>query len=527
LLVLAVTVPFLNKPFHIDDTFVLHVTDNILRSFWDPFTGEIDWFGYELEVWKATTNPPLLSYYLAPFAWLSDYSEIVLHTSMLLFFLLLAFAMQFLAGRFVSAGYWPLLFMITSVAVVVSGNVMRDVPGAALGVAGVACFIGGSDRDSKGLLALGAVLAGLAILTKYSAAVVLPVMAFYVLCRGKINHLGWLLLSFLVVGAWCLHNWLMYGQVHMLYLFLERRSTGSALWQDKLFGALTVLGSSCLLFPALLAETLRRRLWLLLAVNVVLVAGTVFGIGRFLGIEPDFEYLFWAVAGVLAFSIPVLAVLLQKNWSRDSLFLVVWCAGVVGFSIVMVPFQAVRHLIPALPPLLLLSFRYLATSEEFWFRGRRYLLIFLLMIQLAIAGIVHLADYEYAASYRQFAERVSEDGRSFWYVGHWGWKFYADRAGFRELHRDGPYPSSGDLLLWPKKVHIGRVFQNGLGLPDRLQLVSEDIYEGTIPVRTMDGDCAAGFYSIGRGNLPFRVFPGGPVEVMRVYRVREVESPKP
>ena len=124
LLVLLVTLPFLNKPFHIDDTFVLHVTANILGSFWDPFAGEIDWFGYELEVWKATTNPPLLSYYLAPFAWFSDYSEIVLHTAMLPFFLLLAFSMQFLAGRFVSAGYWPLLFLITSVAVVVSGNAL-------------------------------------------------------------------------------------------------------------------------------------------------------------------------------------------------------------------------------------------------------------------------------------------------------------------------------------------------------------------------------------------------------------------
>lgn len=520
LLVLAITLPFLGKPFHIDDTVVLHVTENILKSFWDPFAGQIDWFGYELDLWKATTNPPFLSYYLAPFALLSNYSEIALHLAMLAFFLLLALSMQVLSQRFVGPGYWPLLFLMTSVAVVVSGNVMRDIPGTALGAGGVACFVWGSDRDRREFLILGALLAGLAVLTKYSAAVVLPVMALYAVVRGRFRHLFWLSVAAAIVALWSLHNYLVYGQPHMLYLFLERRSSSSILWQDKFFGALTVLGSSLLLLPALLVQAVRRRRWLLLSSIFLLGLATAGWIRSFSDTELDLELLGWAGMGFLALSIALFGGPGWRSFDRDSLFLAVWLGGVVLFSVLLVPFQAVRHLLPALPPMLLLSFRFLHNSQPAsrW-RPKRILGVCLVM-QVGLAMAVHLADYEYAASYRDFAESVKDGGESIWYVGHWGWKFYADRSGFRQLHRDGPDPVEGDVLLWPEKVHIGRVFENDRGLRDRLELISNKVYEGSIPIRTMDWVSGAGFYSVGRGILPYRFFPEGPVEVMRIYRVK-------
>ena len=66
LLVLGLVLPFVDKPVHIDDTFVLHITDQILRTPLDPFGAEIDWFGHVMPIWRATTNPPLVSYWLAP-----------------------------------------------------------------------------------------------------------------------------------------------------------------------------------------------------------------------------------------------------------------------------------------------------------------------------------------------------------------------------------------------------------------------------------------------------------------------------
>lgn len=157
------------------------------------------------------------------------------------------------------------------------------------------------------------------------------------------------------------------------------------------------------------------------------------------------------------------------------------------------------------------------------------MLILLLLVQTGLAGMVHLADYEYAASYRDFSEKVCEDpaygDNPIWYVGHWGWMFYAERSGFRQLHRDGPFPAPGDLLLWPEKVHIGSVFRNDGELWKRLETVSRDVYRGVAPARTMNRDAGAGFYSVTYRKLPYRLFPEGPIEVMRVYRVTRDEQP--
>jgi 4-amino-4-deoxy-L-arabinose transferase-like glycosyltransferase len=528
-MILGLTVPFLNKPFHIDDTFVLSVSSSILKDYWDPFSGQIDWFGTEIQVWKATTNPPLLSYYLAPIALFSDYSEIALHVAMLPYFLILALGMHSLARRFTSSGYWPVLFLMTSVAVVVSGNVMRDVPGTGLAVAGVAAFIWGSDHQQKRWLCLGVLLVGLAVLTKYSAAVVLPVMALYVLFRRKPKQIAWLTLAGILLGGWCLHNWLVYGQAHILYLFLEGRSGGGIVWQDKLFGALAVLGSTCLLFPALIFRTAQRRHWLLMGITVVLAFLAGWGVMIFYEPELDCEYLFWIAGGAIVLSIPVIGAVRLGGVRLDSCFLVAWCVGVIWFSVFMVPFQAVRHLLPALPPLILLGFRYLGASRIP--RAMRTMLTLLLLTQALLAGVVQLADYEYAASYRSFAEDVSEERASsdtrMWYVGHWGWMFYAERAGFRQLHRDGPFPEPGDLLLWPEKVHVGNVFRPERFLWERLEVVSQHVNPGIIPARTMDRGAGAGFYSVTYRKLPYRLFPEGPVEVMRTYRVTRDRQPSP
>ena len=68
LLAAAVTLPFLDKAFHIDDVFFHHVTLNILADPLDPYAGEIDWWHQPMSLFRSDSNPPLLNYYLAPFA---------------------------------------------------------------------------------------------------------------------------------------------------------------------------------------------------------------------------------------------------------------------------------------------------------------------------------------------------------------------------------------------------------------------------------------------------------------------------
>jgi len=671
LVVLFTSVPFLNKAYHIDDTMVLHETKVILENPLDPFHGNIDWFGYVDSLWEVTTNPPFLSYYLAPFAALSDYSEVVLHAAMIPFLLMLAWSMVWLTQRFARAGYWPLLFVMTSCAVIVSGDVMRDVPAAGLGTMGATLYILGTDRNKRGYLFLGALLAGLAVLTKYSSIIFLPVMLLYPFFQRKYRLMLWIWPIILLFGLWCLHNQLYYGKMHFYYLLFERTEQSGIPKLDKLFGAFTVIGSIIYLFPILFAHFLRRKPWwvvglglcglLLLrqyyhidyngkyqfiatllgaaggamilmyllqglsyildnlgrlilqtAAAVILLlllwsyftfypgpisfwhyfigcAGgaaillcfaedgkraavslsktidqwlahliglclflfAIWGMTVFYKNKLSLEFYFWAITGSLLLMFCLYEGLRRgiayvKNFrpgeEADSLFLFAWLCAPALFSILFAPFQAVRHLIIALPPLTLLAFRYLDREPRLSPSALKYGLYFTLVIQTAMAFLIQTADMEYADSYRSFAryakEKYSSKDYQTWYVGAWGWKFYCDRDGFRQVSRYQEFPKEGDILLWPQEILIGYVFFTRKNFPTHLgEPIDKVAYHGLIPIRTMNFGRGAGFYAnvscFGRIMLPYRLFDTYDPDILKVYRVpaippeEEEEAEKP
>lgn len=534
-LVLALCGPFLNKPFHIDDTFVLHIAGLVLENPLDPFAGEFDWFGVNMPVWEATTNPPLVSYYLAPFAAASDYSETVLHAAMMLFPLLMALGTHSLARRFAPDSVWPVvLFVMTSAATVVSGNVMRDVPAAGLATAGLALFVSGVDRGGAARLLGGALLAGLAIVTKYSAVIALPVMALYPLFQRKYASALWVLPAMAPLALWCLHNVWMYGQAHIVYLTLHRRSEAGIGWPDKLSGALVILGCICYLFPALLWKCARGRDWPLLAGAIAAAAAGGWFVQHHFNGGADWEYLFWSTGGVLLLWI-VLADSARRGWRwlldradgerADALFLAAWLCAPVLFSIILVPFQAVRHLILALPPLTLLGARYLRTGSGV--AGARRIAAVSLIVQAAVAMLVHAADYEFANTYRRYFRETDvfeTGGGKVWYAGHWGWQFYAERAGAEQIHGGGAMPATGDIVLRPSvaPVDMNAVFEGNEDIPQRLELVSETRYPGSIPIRVMNWN-GASFYACigawGTPNMPYRFFSPLSLETIRAHRV--------
>jgi hypothetical protein len=130
--------PFLNKAFTIDDTPVLKVAKQITEDPLRPFSGEINWRNDPEPMFEVTTNPPFLSYVLAPLVAVWGLNEVVLHIPMVVFLMILATAMVALSSRFSSASLWPVLLILSTPAVVVSSNVMRDVPAMALSAASVA-----------------------------------------------------------------------------------------------------------------------------------------------------------------------------------------------------------------------------------------------------------------------------------------------------------------------------------------------------------------------------------------------------
>ncbi len=537
-LVVAVTaVPFLNKAYHIDDPFVLAVSKQILETPLDPFAGKIDWFGYESAMWEATTNPPFLSYYLAPFAAKFNFSEIALHSAMMLFLVLLAWGTTVLSNRFTHGSNWPLLFLMFSTAVMVSGNVMRDVPAAGLAVAGIALFVLGTDRENWLYMLSGSVLAGLAVLTKYSSVIVFPVMLLYPFLHRKYWLMGWIIPGLLVLLAWCLHNEAFYGQMHIVYLTLNRRAVEGIPWQDKACGALVILGSMVYITPALLWSFCIRKRWAALAGALPVGLTAFWAVERHFDWSADGQYSLWAVLGAILLygvllegfrrGIPYVKNIRDER-AADALFLFAWVCAPVIFSVFLVPFQAVRHQIVTLVPLLLLAFRSINISLRLGGVLLEAFVVVLFFVQAAVSYAVAVVDYQYADTYRQMAayvkdKYVSPDHET-WYAGHWGWKYYADQAGLRQRHRDQALPKPGDILAWPLRVHYGEVFGD-IGDPFKILehgTIEKKEYTTPIPIRTMNFH-GASFYAVIGNNVPYRFFQDIDLETLKVFRVKDYD----
>jgi hypothetical protein len=144
--------------------------------------------------------------------------------------------------------------------------------------------------------------------------------------------------------------------------------------------------------------------------------------------------------------------------SGDEFLLWLWLIAVLLFGVFATPFLAIRHLLPAVPPLVWLVLRRLADGFETGGRGIALGILVPTVATSAICGfLVAKADYDWANWYRHLAidvaSRTVAAGRTrdktVWYTGHWGWAYYADRAGMKPFVPGHTQMGEGDFLLMP------------------------------------------------------------------------------
>jgi hypothetical protein len=583
------------KPVHIDDTVVLHVAENILRDPLRPFAGEFFWLEAPQPLAQVTTNPPLVSYWLAPWIALTGYREWVLHLSFAPFIALLMWGMHRLATRWLGRewAWWAVGWLMLSPAVLPGMNLMRDVPALALFVGGLACWVEGLERrrQSQGtgqpqglpLLVIGALLGGLAGLAKYTALMWLPLVALYTLQRRAYGALGWLTLALLPIAGWSALNLWADGMVHVVYLWQERR--GSAPWAAKLLPGIVGLGASTLLWVGGRQWFLDARgqgwQWKGALLAAVSVGAVVWHLVQFAGQPVYLQTLVWLTVGALVLGLAMLVgsfkelppslrfpplregnpagagshplregnpagagshplregnpagadaptlrggeqagentVLparrgnlkegVPKNRSANIYpFLRIWLLVALAAAVWGVPFQAMRHLLYALPPLILILTPWVGRNVP------------LLLAQGVLCLAVIAADYDYAVRYQRGAAVYAEQfaGERVWYAGSWGWMFYAERHGFRKLLPDGAGLQRGDIIIIPERVYKGKMPPD---LHKHLVLLDETPCLPTVPLRTMDFRGAA-YYALIRTNAPFRftLRMDEPLEIYRAYR---------
>ncbi len=438
------TLPFVGKAFQTDDEWVLAIAHQLSVDPLRPYSFDVPYFVHD-SAWTIH-DPPLVPAWVALVSALDGgrQREVPLHLGVSLFVALAAWALYRLAERFRAPPAFATAAVLLSPIVLPGTNLMADVPVLGLSLAAIAFHVDGVDRDARGSLALGGLLAGLAFLAKYNAVVVLPVLALYSLLARRPRTLVALVIPAAIVGLWCVHNLALYGRLHFLHHVPEVGVVGLATCVPV---ALGVIGAAVFWLPLVARRDLFSALagYAALGVGYVLAGRTIRDQGQALVLLASGAFVAAALAraGVEGTRRALAARALDAR-TRDGLFLAGWIAALLAFTWTFPPFQAVRHYYLALPPLVLLA----AAGAS----RRRHAVA--LAVTVAVGLAVAAADMELANGYRTAAAQIAtrHPGARVWYNGHWGWGLYATRAGFRFIHGRAEV-AAGDLLVLPRGVH--------------------------------------------------------------------------
>jgi 4-amino-4-deoxy-L-arabinose transferase-like glycosyltransferase len=511
--------PFINKAIHTDDALFVWAAEWIQKHPVDFFGFEVnEWFS-AIPMWKANWNPPVMSYFLAGVASLFGWSEIVLHLAGL------AIAFMAAMGIYSLAQMWcdrPLLAtviaMFTPAFLVSSSTLMCDVLMLTFWIWALVLWERALASGQSRWRFLGAgVFAGLAVLTKYSAVTLLPLLPILSILRTR--KLGWWWLGvavplIMVAG----YEWMtakMYGtglfSAAVGHTHHSREFPGD--WEARGIIGLAFTGG-CLL-PLLFFAPLLWRPKTLLAGGVVILGIwlAMFPLWDNLGLinsaslgDPEmFKHWYYLlqVALLTAGGLHLLLLTAAEAWhERDinSVMLALWIIGGLFSAIVLNFAVNARSLLLIVPAAAILLVRRLEAA-----RGNSVAdgwLLWPLIPAAAITLSIVIADYQLANSDRTAAEQITLKYKStshqLWFEGH-ALQYYMEKLGGLPIDVERSLLQPGDTVIVPETGTYTPLPPDSVGWVEALQ------YAPSSWMNLMGGteNGAAGFYGANWGPVPF------------------------
>ena len=519
--------PFLNKAVHIDDPVFVWTAEQILKHPGDFSGFDVNWYGETQPMPIVNWNPPTTSYFLAAVMAVFGEQEFVLHGAMLL----AAFAAA--AGIFQLARLWcerplpaTLLAMSTPVFLVSATTLMCDVPMLAVWIWAVVLWERALKNGNVYYFFLSALLAGLSVLTKYSALPLLPLLPILGLMRKR--RLGWWLLWLAVPVA--MIELYQYGTARLYGQGLISIAADCAAkfrfgvtggWANKMIIGLAYAGGS--LLPVMFFV---HRLWtkreLVMGGGVVLAgaAATTFasGIGHAFG--PLFQL---QMALMLAGGIHLALLALAELWRRRdvvSLLLALWLGSGFVFAAVLNWTVSARSFLPLAPVAAILVVR--AVTRKISGANLRARFPWPLAISFCISLMIAAADFSLANSgadaARELAAEYQPSATRLWFEGHCGFQYYLEKSGAMPVDFSQTVLSPGEIMIVPSN-------NSNLITPDPndVEIVASPEFSTCSWLSTVSARTGAGFYGAD-GLLPF-VFGPAPVEKYFVCRILRTMSP--
>jgi 4-amino-4-deoxy-L-arabinose transferase-like glycosyltransferase len=504
--------PFIAKPFNIDDTFYLAVAKHIVTEPFDFYGFAFNWYG-TLEPVTYANHAPTTAYYMALVGLVFGWSEVAMHAAFMVP------AAAFVLGTYALARRWseqPLLAALTAwfcPAVFVSAtSVMTDVWMGACFVVAMALWVAGIEESKRRLVIAASIFAALAGLMKFFGVTVVGLMAVYAIGKRYPVRIWLPLVGFpvLVLVGYELLTQAMYGQglVSGAFDFAgEGRERFSQAWYRWLVVGLSFTGGGLLAGAFTMLVSARRAV----AIGVVVVVlGLTVVFSRW-PIAPGSDESDWVGAVHLAVFVVlgglVVGFSARQLWVERNLavaVLILWAAGTLVFSVFVNWSVTARTFVPMAPAVAMLAFR----SGGLIARpaGVQYAAV---AVSAAIALCVAWGDMDWSRSVRVTAREMNESFRgapvAVYYQGHWGFQYYADPDVMQALDVERTKLNPGDYVITPVNNSVYPLLEKDyVAYREALQR------GGGRWVNTMLGPSGAGFYSSLFGPLPFRLGPGAP-----------------
>jgi hypothetical protein len=205
---------------------------------------------------------------------------------------------------------------------------------------------------------------------------------------------------------------------------------------------------------------------------------------------------------------------------RDDLFLISWIGGIYIFAGFLNWSINIRSILVLVPAVCIVVVRAMdGANQPLLFRGQ---MAILLGGGLALA--LAIGDYKLAVVGKAAAQTLPPQIGSIaqsahtaspprlWFVGHWGFQYYMQAAGFQELNDNATIVRNGDYLLVPLGGFGGDLYATGFKFVRRFE-IGTDSYASTTQY-----SMGAGFYHSDGSSLPY-VFGPIPAESFILMQV--------
>lgn len=532
-------VPFLSQPFHIDDNFYMDMARNARVKPLYPNDSPYVFEGHYLPDMGSHSHPPFQTYFLAllqHFFGEGPGREWIYHLCSLVFPVLGVLAFYFVAARFLERPLWPAIVMACCpLFLVTQHTLMTDLPTLAFWLASSRLFLRAADRRKNTLYAVSSLFQFAAMFASYQSIALTPLLGAYQLrrkagarlvlppagaiCDGRVVHNELLSLPSLAAHrhdglhsvAACRHAGHALDQA-------ARDSRVSGLADSVPFFFLYVFGRGLRGRSLALASLLAIYICQLRIPEYRFLDKAIFAVGLVTGIS-----VIWRMAAFFADSFREGEKALGVA-PPEAQFLGLWYFGVIAYCLLLFTEGSARYLLPIVPPVMICFFRQLEVSEisEYRLPSRPLLSSAMLasgslVLSLAWGMALSHADLEFARIYPRAANDFARiaNGMHSYFAGEWGFRYYFSRADAKQLPVNESLMRGGSFLAKPKLALPYDIPADLRSMTMPLQTLT---YVPGTPLRTLDRQTHAGFYSTGWGLIPFS-FSQRALEEVEIWQV--------